>query len=125
MIVRESPAARAADAAPILDGQLTSVRRIGDKWVFAHKPWNGWGAAVQVLSASQPQGPLKQVLSVPSSGGTTPGGHPYVTYNPTLHEGLPLKSGKALLAISHNGSFPDIFAERTLYRPEWLEVSIP
>jgi hypothetical protein len=112
-------------AAPIMDGQLTSVRRIGGQWVFAHKPWNGYGDHVEIVTASQPQGPLLRTMQVKSPGGTTPGGKPFITYNPTLHEGLPLASGKALLAISHNGSFADIFAERTLYRPEWLEVALP
>jgi hypothetical protein len=114
-----------AYAAPILDGQLTSVRRIGGAWMLAHKPWNGWGSAVKLLTASRPQGPFTALPDVPSAGGTSPGGRPFVTYNPTLHKGLPLASGKALLAISHNGAFPDIFAERTLYRPEWLEVAVP
>jgi len=111
-------------AAPLLDGQLTSVRRIGGKWVFAHKPWHGWGSVIKLLTASQPQGPFTALPDIPSAGGTTLGGHPYVTYNPTVHAGLSLASGKALLAVSHNGGFADIFAEHTLYRPEWLEVSL-
>jgi hypothetical protein len=111
-----------AEAAPILDGQLTSVRRIGGKWVFAYKPWNAYGDTVLVQSGLRPEGPPLWSLSVPSPGGTTPAGHPYWTYNPTLHEVSP---GKTLLSISHNGEFADIFAERSLYRPEWLEVTLP
>lgn len=115
-------------AAVILDGQLTSVRydTNNGRWLFAHKPWNGLGTAVEILSATAPQGPLTLKQSITSTGGTSPGGNAFFTYNATLHPQVDLfNASKTLVAISHNGDFADIFTERTLYHPEFQEVTIP
>ena len=114
-------------AEPILDGQLTSVRfdDVTDRWLFANKPFSGFGPTVEIHTAPAPQGPLTIKNTYASAGGTSPGGNPYVTYNPTLHPKITLLSGQYLLAISHNGDFVDIFDERSLYRPEFVEIAIP
>lgn len=114
-------------ATPILDGQMTSARydEVNNRWLFANKPFHGFGSTVQVHSATAPQGPLSLAQTVSSAGGTSPGGNPYVTYNPTLHPEVSLLSGNYLLAISHNGDFADIFDERGLYRPAFQEIIIP
>jgi len=111
----------------ILDGQLTSVRYdpVTERWLFANKPWSGFGTTVQIHAATAPQGPLVLKNTYSSPGGTSTGGNPYVTYNPTLHPRVSLLSGQYLLAISHNGDFLDIFDERNLYKPEFVEVAIP
>lgn len=111
----------------ILDGQLTSVRwdPFTDRWLFANKPWSGFGTSVQIHAATNPQGPLVLKNAVTSAGGTSPGGNAFYTYNPTLHPRVELLSGKVLLSISHNGDFAAIFNERNLYKPDWQEVTIP
>ncbi len=116
-----------ARASAILDGQVTSVRydAVGERWLFANKPFSGFGSQVQIHSAPAPQGPLTLRNVVSSPGGTSPGGNAYVTYNPTIHPRITLASGKLLLAISHNGDFFDIFDERNLYKPDWQEVTVP
>jgi hypothetical protein len=115
-------------ASIILDGQLTTIRYDVNtsRWLFGHKPNNGFGDHAQVLTSANPQGPLASSQIISSTGGTSPGGHTYITYNLTLHPKVTLFSGKYLVAISHNGTtFADIFSERTLYNPEFLEVTIP
>lgn len=114
-------------AGVILDGMVISVRydKRTTRWLLAHKPWNGIGSQVDIYSAALPQGPLTLRQSYATSGGTTVGGHAYTTYNPTLHTTVALASGKYLLGISHNGSLTDVFNERLLYKPEFVEVTIP
>jgi hypothetical protein len=116
-------------AAPILDGQVTSVRyqaTPATRWLLAHKPWNGFGDTIEIHTASAPQGPwtLRQTASSP--GGTSPGGNDYVTYYPVLHTSVDLVSGQTLVGESWNGTdFAAIFDERTLYQPRFRELTIP
>jgi hypothetical protein len=115
-------------ASVILDGQLTTVRydTRTSRWLFGHKPNNGFGDHAEVRTSANPQGPLVYSQTIPSTGGSSPGGHTYITYNLTLHPQVSLFSGKYLAAISHNGTtFSDIFDERNLYKPEFMEITIP
>lgn len=114
-------------AAPVVDGQVTSVRYHAGttRWLLAHKPFSAYGATVEMHSAPAPQGTWTLRSTFASAGGTSPGGNPYVSYNPTLHPHVELLSGQYLLSVSHNGDFGDIFDERNLYKPEWTEVAIP
>lgn len=116
-------------SSPILDGQATCVRydRRTDRWLLAQKQFSGFGATVQIYTATVPQGPFTLRTTINSPSGTSAGGHGYFTYNPTLHPRVDLATGKYLLSISHNGSgpFSDIFDERSLYKPDWQEITIP
>lgn len=115
-------------ASIILDGQLTTVRYDAgtSRWLFGHKPNNGFGDHAEVRTSANPQGPLVYSQTIPSTGGTSPAGHTYITYNLTLHPQVDLFSGKYLAAISHNGVvFADIFSERNLYKPEFMEITLP
>jgi hypothetical protein len=114
-------------AQDILDGMVTSVRydTLNSRWLFASKPWNGIGGNIQIHTSANPQGTLALKQNVSSAGGTSPGGNAYITYNATLHPQVSLLSGKTMVGISHNGDFTAIFTERTLYKPEFQEVTIP
>ena len=115
-----------AEAAPILSAQISSVRLIGDRWVLAYKPWNGWGDSVFVETRDTPWGSPTGTVTVSSPAGTTAGGQKYQTYSPQLHPEQSLASGKLLLSIAWNGvTLGDVGADADLYKPRFYEITLP
>jgi len=113
-------------AAPILSAQISSVRVIGDRWVLAYKPWNGWGDTVYIETRATPWGAPTGTVTVSSPAGTTAGGQKYQTYSPQLHPEQSLASGKLLLSIAWNGvTLGDVGADADLYKPRFYEVALP
>ncbi|WP_328474724.1 DUF4185 domain-containing protein [Actinoplanes sp. NBC_00393] len=114
-----------AAATPIVDWQVSSVRRIGGNWVLAYKPGHGGGDTVYLERRSNLFGKPEATTTIHSPAGTTPGGRQYVTYAPQLHPAQPLSSGKLLVSIAWNGRTPaDNEADADLYKPRFHEVTL-
>jgi hypothetical protein len=113
-------------ATSILAAQVSSVRFVGGWWLFAYKPWNGWGDTVYVERRSTPFAAPAATTTIYSPPGTTPGGQQYQTYAPQLHPEQSLASGKLLVSIAWNGqTLGDVAADADLYKPRFYEISVP
>jgi hypothetical protein len=114
-----------AQAAPILNAQVSSVRLIGGRWVMAYKPWNGWGDTVHIETRSAPWSAPLGEATISSPAATTPSGQRYQTYSPQLHPEQILNSGKLLVSIAWNGAtLGDVDADADLYKPRFYEVVV-
>lgn len=113
----------------ILASQISSVRWVGGKLLIAHKPWNGLGTTISIESSARPEGPFKNVATIPSPAGQWRGSN-YQTYSPMLHPEQRLSGkdlGKLLLSVSWNGQdfAKDVIPNADLYKPRFFAVQAP
>lgn len=109
----------------IVGSQVSSVRYINGMWRMIHKPWNGWGSDVKVVSSTTPYGPWGSETVVFSSPAGTHEGLNYETYSPQFHPEQTLLSGKTLVSIAWNGeglTLEQMFQNADLYKPRFYEV---
>lgn len=113
-------------AQPLVHSQVSSVRLVGTTWVMLHKPWNGYGADVYKETGPNPYGPFTSTKIFSSPSGTWEGKN-YLTYGPMLHPEQALATGKMLVSIDWNGKdfFEDTMGNADLYKPRFMEVTVP
>lgn len=111
----------------LVSSQISSVRKIGGKYIMLHKPWNGLGNAVVMTTSPTPYGPWSTGVTVISSPAGTFEGKNYITYTPQLHPEQVLDSGKVLVSVAWNfngGTLADIASNADLYKPRFYEIVV-
>lgn len=96
----------------------------GKKWYALSKLGGDLGSQIALWSAPAPTGPFSLVGPVASVPTDTAAGQ--VTYMPLAHPDILPKPGTVVASYSRNNTdFATIEADPTLYRPEFLRISLP
>lgn len=108
----------------MIEGQLNSIKWIGNQHVAVQKPWNNWGDKVMYQTSPTPWGAWSTSQLVFDSPAGTWEGREYETYCPQLHPEQVLASGKTLISIAWNGkTFNDVLANADLGKPRFHEFT--
>lgn len=102
----------------LVPSQVGSVRVINGKVNMLHKPWNGFGSAVNLEVGLLPQGPFTSYHVFDSPAGSND-----YTYMPMLHPEFTMANGQILVSINRNADLFGVVAhDADKYKPQFRTI---